>query len=142
MSALFLYDTPILPAGFSFPKSYLAMAQSQSIPCLDPWNFLFSSMPSTLNYYGAMLLKYPDKPLVPFAIIDDKSGLYNGGYVVLACFDGDDKSGDPKVYFHDYSNTKRVSWADRYCLPHFAEWLRVAEEESARFIAERDEDDE
>lgn len=65
MSASFLYDTPILPAGFSFPK----------------------------------------------------------------------------VYFHDYATTKRVSWVDRYSLPNFAEWLRVAQEESARFLAERDEDD-
>lgn len=142
MSALFLYDSPILPAGFSFPESYLALAHSKRIPCLDPWHFLFSSMPSSLNYYGAMLLKYPDKPLIPFAIINEKSGLYNDGYVVLACFDGDDKSGNPKVYFHDYSHTKQVSWADRYCLLNFAEWIHVAKEESARFTAERDDDDE
>lgn len=39
------------------------------------------------RYYRAMLTRYADKPLIPFAIIDDQSGLYNDGYVVLACFD-------------------------------------------------------
>lgn len=142
MSKLFFYGSPILPAGFSFPQSYLELAQGHDIPDLEPWEFLFLNMPSSLNYYGAMLQKYPDKPLIPFAIIDDKSGFYDGGYVVLACFDGDDKSGDPKVYFHDYSNPKRVEWADRHSLPNFSEWLRVAGEESARYKAERAEEDE
>lgn len=142
MSKLYLYDSPILPTEFRFPKDYLDLAHRPDIPDLEPWEFLFLNMPSSLNYYGAMLQKYPDKPLIPFAIIDDKSGLYNGGYVVLACFDGDDNSGDPKVYFHDYSNPKRVDWADRHALPNFSEWLRVAGEESARYKLERAEEDE
>lgn len=141
MSKLFFYDSPILPSGFGFPQSYLQLAQGSDIPDLEPWKFLFLNMPKSLNYYGAMLEKYSDKPLVPFAIIDDQSGFYNGGYVVLACFDGDDKSGDPKVYFHDYSNPKRADWPDRYSLANFTEWLRVAGEESARYKAERAEDE-
>src|ERR1700757_3263083 len=107
MNKPFFYNLPILPVGFTFPKSYLQLAEGNAIPDLEPWNFLFQNIPASLNYYGAMLQKYPDKPLVPFAFIDDQSGFYNGGYVVLACFDGDDISGDPKVYFHDYSNPKR-----------------------------------
>ncbi|MEJ7804956.1 MAG: hypothetical protein WKG03_03420 [Telluria sp.] len=142
MNALFLYDSPILPDRFKFPGNYLELATGHGVPCLEPWNFLFLDMPSSLKYYGAMLQKYPDKPLIPFAIIDDRSGLYNDGYVVLACFDGDDKSGDPKVYFHDYSKSKRANWDERYSLPNFGEWLRVAEGESARYMAERVEEDE
>jgi hypothetical protein len=140
MSKSFFYDSPILPSGFCFPKNYLQLSEEHDILDFEPWKFLFLDMPKSLNYYGAMLQKYPDKPLVPFAIIDDQSGFYNDGYVVLACFDGDDKSGDPKVYFHDYSNPKRVNWADRYSLVNFTEWLRVAGEESARYKAERAED--
>lgn len=51
---------------------------------------------------GSLLIEYRDHPLIPFAIASDESGFFNDGYVVLACFDGSDKSGDPKVYFHDY----------------------------------------
>ena len=127
MSKSFFYDSPILPSGFSFPQSYLQLAQGSDIPDLEPWKFLFLSMPKSLNYYGAMLEKYSDKPLVPFAIIDDQSGFYNGGYVVLACFDGDDKSGDRRfTSMINFSNPKRVDWPDRYSLANFTEWLRVA----------------
>ena len=140
MNKSFFYDSPILPSEFRFPKSYLQLAQQHDVLDFEPWKFLFLDMPRSLNYYGAMLQKYPDKPLIPFAIIDDQSGFYNGGYVVLACFDGDDKSGDPKVYFHDYSNPKRINWPDRYSLVNFTEWLRVAGEESARYKAEHVED--
>lgn len=87
-----------------------------------------------------MLQKYADKPLVPFAILDDPSGISNDGYVVLACFDGDDATGDPKVYLHDYGNPKRVNWEDRFFLANFAEWLRFAKEESERYKAESAED--
>lgn len=141
MNNPFFYDSPILPAGFFFPKGYLRLAQEHDIADLEPWRPLFLDIPKSLNYYGAMLEKYPDKPLVPFAIIDDQSGFYNGGYVVLACFDGDDKTGDPKVYFHDYSNPKRSDWRDRYSLTNFTEWLQVAKEESARYKTERAEDE-
>lgn len=141
MSSIFFYDSPILPIGFRFPDSYLQLAKQPEVPNLFPWEFLFQSMPASLNYYGAMLQKYPDKPLIPFAIINDKSGFYNGGYVVLACFDGDATNGDPKVYFHDYSNPTRVEWKERYSLPNFSEWLRTAAEESAQYQAERAEED-
>lgn len=140
MSKLFFYDLPILPPGFSFPQSYLDLAQGHAIPDLEPWKFLFLDMPRSLNYYGAMLQQYRDKPLVPFAILDDPSGAFNDGYVVLACFDGDDRSGDSIVYFHDYVNPKHVDWPDRYFLTNFTEWLRVAGEESARYKAEYAED--
>lgn len=112
-----------------------------AVPNLEPWKFLCFDMPMALNYYGAMLQKYPDKPLVPFAIVDDPSGHFNDGYVVLACFDGDDKSGDPIIYYHDYSNPKRISWSDRYFISNFNAWLELAEEESSRYKAERADDE-
>ncbi len=91
MRARFLYQTPILPSAFEFPQSFLTVANRTQQPDLIPWQFLFLDMPRSLSYFGAMLQKYTDKPLIPFAIVDDKTGLYNGGFVVLACFDGDDK---------------------------------------------------
>ena len=136
MNKIFLYDLPILPIGFRFPKNYVELAQGQAFPDLDPWTFLFLDMPSSLNYYGAMLQRYPDKPIIPFAIANDETGFWNDGYVILACFDGDDRGGDPKVYFHDYGSPENVDWADRYSLLNFSEWLLVAREESARYKLE------
>ena len=139
MKSLFFYDTPILPSEFRFPESYLKLAQGSVIPDLEPWHFMFLDMPSSLQYYGAMLQKYHDKTLIPFAISNDPSGLFNDGYVLLACFDGDEKTGNPKVYFHDYSNPKVIDWIDRYSLANFEEWLRVAQQESAQFKADRND---
>lgn len=139
MNEPFLYDMPILPTGFSFPQSYLTLVHGHDLPDLEPWSFLCFTMAKSLNYYGALLQKYSDKPLIPFAIAHDQSGFFNDGYVVLACFDGDDRSGNPKVYFHDYSNAKRVDWSERYSLANFSEWLNVVVEESARYKAQRAE---
>jgi hypothetical protein len=139
MDKIFFYHPSILPPNFSFPESYSQLVQGCKIPDLEPWKFLFFDMPQSLNYFGAMLQKYPDKPLVPFAIIDDQSGAFNDGYVVLACFDGDDISGDPKIYFHDYSNPKKIDWSDRYSVANFNEWLRVAEDDSSHYKTERAE---
>lgn len=140
MTTPFLYDTPLLPAGFKFPQSYLDLAFSGDAPDMAPWEFLYRDMPRSLSYYGAMLQQYPDKPLVPFAIANDQSGLFNDGYVVLACFDGDDRSGNPKIYYHDYASSARISWAERHCIASFDEWLRIEAEESDRYKAMRDEE--
>jgi hypothetical protein len=139
MSTIFLYDLPILPVGFGFPKRFLQLAYGHDVPDLEPWNFLFLDMPRSLNYYGAMLQTYPEKPLIPFAIGDDQTGFWNDGYIVLACFDGDDKSGDPKIYFHDYGSAEQTDFAARYSLLNFYEWLQVTEEESARYKRDRAE---
>ncbi|ETS32502.1 hypothetical protein BB987_10835 [Photorhabdus temperata] len=138
MPEIYLYDSPILPVGFKFPKKYILLATQNSIINIEPWTFLYGDMATSLSYYGAMLNKYKDKTLIPFAIASDPSGLYNDGYVVLACFDGDDISGDPKVYFHDYGcRSQDINWDQRYNLENFSAWFNLAEEESARYKAEQ-----
>lgn len=95
-------------------------------------------MPLSLSSYAGMLLKFPDRPLVPFARICDPGGLYNDGYVVLACFDGIDKSGRPPVRIYDFGKPKVSPW-DNLSYANFEEWLQAAQTESARYKAERSE---
>lgn len=138
---IFLYDTtPLLPKGFYLPDSYTKYVERNSTVDLEPWEFLCNDLGLSLYYYGAILSGDENRPLIPFAIINDESGLYNDGYVVLACFDGTDLSGDPKVYFHDYSSTKKnIPWEERYFLNNFDDWLKLAKEESAQYKSERSE---
>jgi len=82
-----------------------------------------------------MLQKLPDAPLVPFAIVNDQSGFYNEGWVVLACFDGFDKSGKPRVYIYDYSRPKKL--LHDTCYNDFSEWLSFARSDSERYKAQR-----
>lgn len=135
----FLYDLPILPEGFQFPVDYLDLATAGEGLDIEPWRFLSKDMALSLSYYGSMLLKFPGAALIPFASIQDESGSYNDGWVILACFDGGDRAGDPAVKIYDFSKPKSSPW-DNLGYPNFSVWLEAAKEESARYKSERAED--
>lgn len=138
MSDIFLYNTPILPEGFIFPQSYIDTVVDNFTPDIEPWCFLCRNMGASLSYYGSLLIKYKNNPLIPFAIANDQSGLFNDGFIILACFDGNDKNGDPKVYFHDYGyRGEEPTWDKRYYLTNFSSWLELAKEESAQYKGEK-----
>lgn len=136
----YLFKSSILPEGFKFPSEYEELAQAGSWPDLEPWTFLASDMPLSLSLYAGMLLKFPDAPLVPFARICDLAGIYNDGYVVLACFDGSDTSGQPRIRIYDFGRPKNSPW-DNLSYASFGEWIEAAQKESIRFKAERAEID-
>lgn len=125
----FLYDSPILPSGFRLAQTYVDLAVKNLLPDLSPWRFLAGDMATSLSYYGSLLQKFPGKTLVPFAIIQDESGIYNDGWVVLACFDGEDKSGDPAVLIYDYFKPKIKPWENK-SYNNFTAWLEAARRES------------
>lgn len=139
MSA-FLFDLPVLPKGFRFPRSYLELAASGRWPDITPWEFLAADMARSLNYYGAVLQRYRQSPLIPFAIIADKTGLHNDGYVTLALFDGSDVDGDPRVRILDYAKPSKTPW-DNLAYQNFEAWLEDAKVESADYKSERAEAD-
>lgn len=134
----FLYPEPILPDEFKFPQDYEELVRGQQWPDIEPWTFLALDMPSSLSFYGGMLLRYPDKPLIPFSKICDRAGVYNDGYVVLACFDGGDRSGQPRVRVYDFGRPKVSPW-ENLSYPSFNDWLEAAKAESARYKAEQAE---
>jgi hypothetical protein len=134
----FLYKTPIIPSGFSFPDAYENILMRRAWPQIEPWESLADDMPLSLSYYGSMLTKFRETPLIPFAIICDESGLYNDGYVVLACFDGSDLSGNPKVRIYDYGTPKISPW-ENMSYPTFLAWLEAAKKESEIYQAQREE---
>lgn len=134
MTEVFLYDTPIIPEDFKFPDEYISLAKNNSSIRINDWRLLFNDMATSLSYYGAMLIKYKDKPLIPFAILPDELGREDDGLPILACFDGDDRSGDPKVYFHDYGfSEKGISWDKRNHLKNFSDWLKYTKNGNKKF---------
>lgn len=135
----FLFKDPILPERFNFPTEYEQIAYGGTWPDIEPWHFLANNMPLSLSFYGEMLLKFPNTPLIPFAFISDPSGLYNDGFVVLACFDGSDNSESPRVRIYDFGTPKKSPW-DNLNYINFDAWLDFAKKESIQFKADRDED--
>ena len=134
----FFYKNPIIPKGFVFPRAYESMLNNGAWPRIEPWFLLGGDMPTSLSYYGDMLLKFPEAPLIPFAIIEDETGFYNDGYLVLACFDGSDLSGEPKVRIYDYGRPKISPWENK-SFSNFLDWLDAAKKESKFWQAEREE---
>ena len=134
----FLFDCPLLPDNFKFPEEYSVAAIKNILPEIEPWQFLAKDMATSLSYYGTLMTKFPDEPLIPFAIIDDESGVYNEGWVVLACFDGKDNSGTPKVFIYDFSTPKISPW-ENLTYDGFSDWLSAAREESRQYLDEQDE---
>ena len=126
---LFFFRESILPAGFSLPTTYEQMIVSGEMPSIAPWEFLCMDMARSLSYYGDMLLKFPNSPLIPFSIILDPSEPGDDGYVILACFDGSDLSGDPKVRIYDYGRPQISPW-EGISYPNFLAWLEDAKKSS------------
>jgi len=134
MTKPFFYEGRILPDGFQFPADYIGVAIADECSKIEPWKLLQNDMALSLFYYSSMLLKFPANPLIPFAIIQDKSGFYNDGWVVLACFDGSARE-DPRVLIYDYSTPKATPWHN-LSYAGFSEWLSAAKEESAGYKAD------
>lgn len=135
MTKGFFYAASILPDSFEFPDEYLAISADERELNIEPWRFLSKDMATSLFYYGSMLLKFPGSGLVPFAIIQDESGHYNDGWVVLACFES--VGGNPCVRIYDYSKPKISPW-DNASYANFSDWLESAKAESLRYKTELD----
>jgi len=59
-----------------------------------------------------MLLKFPGQHLEPFAQINDLSGFYNNGSMLI-CFDADSDAIAPSVRIYDYATPKTSSTQNR-----------------------------
>jgi hypothetical protein len=116
-----------LPEGFRFPKSYLDFLRQEALPDLDPWWFLCESQEDADDWLEIVKEQYPERKLVPFA----KFGALDD----IACFDGADTTGNPKVYYvHTFTSP---GWEDRGWVDDFDAWLENAKRESAESKAER-----
>ncbi|MGY5777331.1 hypothetical protein [Rhizobium sp. LEGMi135b] len=136
----FLFDQPLLPSGFHFPASYLALVTPQTLPDIQPWEFLAGNMAASLSYYGFALERFAEAALIPFAMIRDKTGLDNDGYVTLAFFYGSSLADQPRVHIYDFARPKLSPW-DNLSYESFDAWLEAAKEESAEYKAMRAEAD-
>lgn len=114
------------------------MAVNHQWPDIEPWSFIDGDIERINSYYDDLRSKFPNSSLYPFAIICDQSGFWNDGYVVLACFDIFDLSGDPKVMIYDYGRQKK-SPLNNMSYPNFGAWIEDAKKESQCYKAQREE---
>lgn len=121
----YLFEDYPLPSDFKFPQPYLDLV-GKGLPDIDPWWWLAPHKDSAVYWADTLHKQFPLRMLVPFA--------KHGGSDDVACFDGADTSGNPKVlYIHSFSSP---GWEHRGEARSFAEWLQKTEIEVAGFKAE------
>lgn len=129
---MYLYAKTDLPDDFKYPDAYIDIMSLKVIPDLEPWSFICEFKESASFWMSEMKKQYPTRKLVPFAKLNYSDD--------IACFDGEDISGDPKVYYvHAFAS---AGWEDRVYTDSFAEWLKMARLESASYKAEQAENEE
>lgn len=118
----YLFTDHFLLSSFKFPQSYLDLV-AKGLPDIDPWWWLAPHKDSAVYWADSLRKQFPLRILVPFA--------KHGGSDDVACFDGSDTSGDPKVfYIHSFCSP---GWEDRGEASSFAEWLKATEIEAKEF---------
>ena len=118
-----------LPHNFKYPLSYLEFfTLSQQELDVDPWWFLCLHNQAMQDWYVELKRQYPNRSLIPFAKLS-----YNDD---VACFDGHDNSGNPKVhYVHAFASE---GWEDKGHVADFTAWLNLAKQESLEYKTEFD----
>lgn len=128
MTNRYLFEEQSLPAGFKLPESYLQVLSQPELPDLEPWWLLTEDKKLALLWADTLRRLYPVRSLLPFAKRDGSDD--------LACFDGSDTTGDPKVFYvHAYASS---GWEHAGEVASFEEWLRRTGIESERFKVETD----
>ncbi len=122
----YLFDEKLLAGNFSFPQSYVELVSQENIPYLEPWWFLSEYKEDADFWMDEIAKQYPSRKLVPFA----KAGSSDD----VACFDGSDTSGNPKVFYvHTFASS---GWEDHGDVENFDVWLEKTKAESIEYKAE------
>jgi hypothetical protein len=127
--SLYLFGPELLPRNFRYPANFLTAVKENSLPEVEPWWFLCIHESNARFWLTTLRSQFPDRDLVPFAKLEDSDD--------LACFDGADTSGAPRVfYIHAYTSPGHEGRGE---VPTYEAWLADAVETSREFAAEQDE---
>lgn len=107
-----LYPAEQLPEGFNYPERLKRMSESGGCPSIAPWWFVDADSKAGRLFYS--IREHDGRNLVPFAKVDDGRG-------DIACFDGDDNSGNPAVLMLILDESGRA-----YSFKDFDDWMNAA----------------
>lgn len=103
-----------LPPAFRYPQAFLDLVAAPAPELPGEW-WLIGKNPDFARFCLATIQGKGGKLLIPFAKDDDSGD--------IACFDGEDTSGSPRVYFdtgeEDYAG---IDWSSRFS-QSFEDWL-------------------
>jgi hypothetical protein len=105
-----LYEADQLPVGFIYPERLKHMSASGEYPEISPWWFVDADSKAGRLFYS--IREHDGCNLVSFAKVDDARG-------DIACFDGDDISGNPSVLMLVLDESGRA-----YSFKDFDDWMK------------------
>ena len=114
-----LYSSDKLPTGFRYPELLVHFSSTGEFPEIYPWWFIDATSKAGELSYSNRLKDGPH--LIPFAKVDDDRN-------DIACFDGLDTTGDPKVLMRILDDSDRS-----YSYSNFEEWCKAAQVDADRF---------
>ncbi|QPF74690.1 SMI1/KNR4 family protein [Roseateles sp. DAIF2] len=118
MATFNLYPSDSLPQGFVYPHQLREIAATGQHPQIAPWWFVDADSKAGKLFFS--IRKHDGRNLVPFAKVDDGRG-------DIACFDGDDSSGNPRVLMLVLDESERA-----YSFADFSQWLESAQMDASR----------
>ena len=127
MYGYYFFPENELPKGFKYPESYIKyMKYDSELKELDPY-ILFRRDEGIKLWSKILKEQYPTRNLIPIGKDNNSDDVF--------CFDGDDTSGDPKVYIvHTFASP---GWEDRGYLKNFGEWLKFSQKVKEEYEKER-----
>ena len=115
--------------NFQYPKSFLnvvSIKNIKDIPYCEPYYFL-GKFKDNIEFWDKIIKEqYAKRNLIPFAKDENSDDVF--------CFDGDDVSGNPKVYIvHTFASP---GWEDRGFFDTFDEFYEEIIKISKEFLSE------
>lgn len=110
-----LYPPEKLPPLFRYPDQFVQTAATMAPNHFYPWWFIQAS--TTAGQLSFELRQSDGRNLIPFAKTDE--------FDDIACFDGDDPSGNPRILIKSSTPDRVYGYSD------FKEWLMVATRDAA-----------
>ncbi|KDD67535.1 hypothetical protein ABH912_000105 [Pseudomonas sp. BT76 TE3572] len=102
--------------NFTYPKEFINTISTTPPIDIEPWWFIVFEEGDVNSWYDTLKKLYPKRELIPFAKFNANDD--------IACFDGDDNSGNPKVLIiHAYASE---GWEHHGSYNNFSEWLTKA----------------
>jgi hypothetical protein len=101
---------------FTYPKEFINTISITPPIDIEPWWFIVFEEGDVNSWYDTLKKLYPKRELIPFAKFNANDD--------IACFDGNDNSGNPKVLIiHAYASE---GWEHHGSYNNFSEWLTKA----------------
>lgn len=112
--------------GYPYPTNFIKLASIEPETDIEPWWLLVYNEGTINNWYKTLKQLYPERTLIPFAKFNANDD--------IACFDGDDFSGQPHVLIiHAYASE---GWELHATYASFDKWLEEAMVQNAEWFNE------